>query len=133
VPYALICGGASAIGHVVLDTTPAVIPSRLLYPPSEVETLLGISHATLYRLLRAGRLDAVKIGSVTRVTHASIERLLSNSPAAGGASPQAEPPAGADMGPNPHGRGPWLRRARARSPRHRRDRADEVAGAASSG
>jgi len=48
------------------------------------------------------------------VTVASIESLA-NSPAAAGASPQAEPP-GADMGPNPHGRGPRLRRARARSP-----------------
>ena len=49
------------------------------------------------------------------MTVASIESPA-NSRAATGASPQAEPPAGADMGPNPHGRGPRLRRARARSP-----------------
>jgi predicted DNA-binding transcriptional regulator AlpA len=38
------------------DSAPAVM-SRLLYSPVETETLLGISHATLYRLIRAGRLD----------------------------------------------------------------------------
>jgi len=60
----------------LVDGAPAVIPTRLLYSPSEAERLLGISHATLYRLIRAGRLDAVKIGSPTRITVGSIERLL---------------------------------------------------------
>jgi hypothetical protein len=38
------------------------IPLRELYPPREVEHILSISHAQLYRLLGAGRLTAVKIG-----------------------------------------------------------------------
>jgi predicted DNA-binding transcriptional regulator AlpA len=40
----------------------------LLYSPREAETLLGVSHATLYRLIRARR------------TAASIERLLAELP-----------------------------------------------------
>jgi excisionase family DNA binding protein len=59
------------------DGTPVVIP-RLLYSPAETEKLLGISHATLYRLIRARRLDAIKIGAATRITSESIERLVAN-------------------------------------------------------
>ncbi len=51
------------------------IPARNLYPPAEAEQLLGVSHATLYRLLRAGKLTAIKIGSRTGITAESIERL----------------------------------------------------------
>jgi excisionase family DNA binding protein len=49
--------------------------SRLLYSPAETEMLLGISHATLYRLISAGKLTAIKIGSRTGITAESIERL----------------------------------------------------------
>jgi excisionase family DNA binding protein len=59
------------------------IPYRLLHSPAETEILLGVSHATLYRLLKAKRLDAVKIGSTTRVTRASIERFLGELSSAG--------------------------------------------------
>lgn len=63
---------------IVVDTSgpPAEYIHPLLYSPRETERLLGISHATLYRLIRAGRLDARKIGARTRITRASIERLI---------------------------------------------------------
>ncbi len=51
------------------------IPVRHLYPPAEAEQLLGISHATLYRLISAGKLTPIKIGSRTGITAESIERL----------------------------------------------------------
>jgi excisionase family DNA binding protein len=60
--------------------TPA--PTRALYSPRETEVLLGISHATLYRLLAAGKLDARKIGSKTVITAESIERFLEGLPRA---------------------------------------------------
>jgi len=66
----------------VMNDPPAAIPNRLLYSPSETQTLLGISHATLYRLLRARHLDAVKIGAATRIPAASIERFISGLPPA---------------------------------------------------
>ena len=60
----------------------ARIPARLLYSPSETEKMLGISHATLYRLLADGRLDAKKIGRKTAVTAESIERFIAGLPSA---------------------------------------------------
>jgi excisionase family DNA binding protein len=58
------------------------LPSRLLYSPKETEALLGISHATCYRLINAGKLDARKIGGKTAITAASIERFLAGLPRA---------------------------------------------------
>jgi excisionase family DNA binding protein len=57
-------------------------PPRALYAPAEVERLLGVSHATIYRLLGRGALAAVKIGAATRITAESIERYLASLPAA---------------------------------------------------
>jgi excisionase family DNA binding protein len=115
-----------------MDNAPAVTPSRLLYSPSETEKLLGISHATVYRLLRAGRLKSVKIGAVRRITAASIENVA-NPPAAVGASPQSGPQRELTMGPGAVGEGALRSRSRSRSLRHRRDRADEPTRTASSG
>ena len=66
-----------------LDTSPARLLGRLLYSPAETEAILGISHATVYRLIRVGRLDAKKIGSTTVITAASIERLIAELPKVG--------------------------------------------------
>jgi hypothetical protein len=51
------------------------IPRRLIHPPREVEILLGISHAPVYRLLAIGRLTKVKIGSRTGITCESIDAV----------------------------------------------------------
>jgi excisionase family DNA binding protein len=64
------------------DGAPVVTP-RLLYSPAETEQLLGVSHATLYRLLRADRLDARKIGTKTVITAESIERFIAELPTVG--------------------------------------------------
>jgi len=66
-----------------LDTSPARLLGRLLYSPAETEVILGISHATVYRLIRVGRLDAKKIGSKTVITAESIERLIPELPRVG--------------------------------------------------
>jgi excisionase family DNA binding protein len=52
---------------------------RNLNSPAETEQLLGLSHATIYQLLKARKLTAVKIGAATRITAESIERLLAES------------------------------------------------------
>ena len=59
------------------------VPSRLLYSPAETESLLGISHATCYRLISAGKLDARKLRGKTVITGSSIERLISELPKVG--------------------------------------------------
>ena len=65
---------------------PSLIPGaqvRALYSPKETETLLSVSHAQLYRLIGAGRLDARKIGSRTLITAESIEAFLGSLPKIG--------------------------------------------------
>ena len=55
---------------------------RELYSPRETENILGVSHATLYRLINAGRLDARKIDNKTVITATSIEAFLDGLPKA---------------------------------------------------
>ena len=55
---------------------------RELYAPREVEHLLSISHATLYRLINVGRLDARKIDGKTVITDASIRQFITGLPKA---------------------------------------------------
>jgi hypothetical protein len=63
------------------DTT-ALVPARALHSIKETEAILGISHATLYRLIAAGKLDARKIGLKTVITRDSIARLIAGLPPA---------------------------------------------------
>jgi hypothetical protein len=63
----------------LLTASPAV-PARMLYATKETEALLSVSHAQLYRLIAAGRLDARKIGSRTFVTAESIAEFLASLP-----------------------------------------------------
>ena len=66
----------------LLDGTAAAPPLRALYSPRETEAILGVSHATLYRLINAGRLDARKIDGKTVITAASIQSFLTDLPKA---------------------------------------------------
>ena len=54
--------------------------SRALLSPRETQSLLSISHASLYRLIAAGRLDARKLGSKTLITAESVQRLVTDLP-----------------------------------------------------
>jgi excisionase family DNA binding protein len=69
----------------VIPERPGVAP--LAYSPREAEQLLGVSHATLYRLIKSAKLDACKIGAATRITAVSIERLLAEAPRVGDPTP----------------------------------------------
>jgi excisionase family DNA binding protein len=66
----------------LLAGTPAEPPPRVLYSPKETEGILGVSHATLYRLISAGRLDARKIDNKTCITRESIENFIAGLPKA---------------------------------------------------
>jgi excisionase family DNA binding protein len=50
---------------------------RRALSPREAERTLGISHATLYRLIKAGRLKTIKLGSRTIIPVEAIDALLS--------------------------------------------------------
>lgn len=56
---------------------------RAFYSPRETEAILGISHATCYRLIAGGKLDARKLGGKTLITMELIERLIAELPKAG--------------------------------------------------
>lgn len=72
--------------------TPAVSLPRAFYSPRETEAILGISHANLYRLIGAGRLDARKLGSKTLISAASIEALVEALPKIGrGSASEPDP------------------------------------------
>lgn len=70
----------------LLAGTPAALPERALYSPRETEAILGVSHATLYRLIAAGRLDARKLDGKTCITDESIRRLIASLPKVGEAA-----------------------------------------------
>jgi excisionase family DNA binding protein len=57
---------------------PAV--ERLAVKPLEAAQMLGESRSTIYRLIHAGQLDAVKRGSTTLVLVPSIRRYLASLP-----------------------------------------------------
>ena len=49
---------------------------RRALSPREAERTLGISHASLYRAIRAGRLRTIKLGSRTLIPVDEIDALL---------------------------------------------------------
>jgi predicted DNA-binding transcriptional regulator AlpA len=73
----------SAAPIALLAGIPAAPQPRALFSPKEAEGILGISHATLYRLIAAGRLDARKLDGKTVVTATSIGQLIAALPRLG--------------------------------------------------
>jgi len=55
---------------------------RALYSPKEVEKILGVSHATVYRLLARRKLDARKLDGKTVITAESVVQLITELPPA---------------------------------------------------
>lgn len=41
--------------------------------------LLSVSRATIYRMINKGDLIAIKLGSATRITSASLEKMVTTS------------------------------------------------------
>jgi excisionase family DNA binding protein len=57
--------------------------TQALFKIKEAERILGISRAGIYRDISAGRLEAVKIGTATRITARSLARRIVELPKAG--------------------------------------------------
>jgi excisionase family DNA binding protein len=49
---------------------------RRALSPREAEQALGISHASLYRAIKAGKIKTIKLGSRTLIPVASLDALL---------------------------------------------------------
>jgi hypothetical protein len=54
---------------------PKIIP-RLGYSFNEANEASSLSRTTLWRLIRAGKLDTVKIGGRVIITAASLEKMM---------------------------------------------------------
>ena len=53
---------------------------ELTYSINRTAKALGVGRSSVYKLIKSGRLDALKIGTRTLITTASIARLTSVSP-----------------------------------------------------
>jgi predicted DNA-binding transcriptional regulator AlpA len=56
--------------------SPDDIPRRLVHSPRQPGVLLGLSHASVYRLIGSGKLKTIKIGSRTGILRSSIDALI---------------------------------------------------------
>lgn len=59
-------------------------PAKRLYRFNEVTQALAIGRTMLYKLLAAGQLQAVPVGSTRRIPDWSIDEFLKNASAAAG-------------------------------------------------
>ncbi len=76
-PTSVVCGENLPASLIVFQTwRVARSILKLRSGPHETEAILGISHATLYQLINAGRHDARKIYNKTVITHGSICRFI---------------------------------------------------------
>jgi hypothetical protein len=72
----------SSIQGILMPVANDIQP-RLVHSVAETISLLDISHATAYRLIGAGKLDARKLLGKTVVTRESIEGLIAELPRVG--------------------------------------------------
>lgn len=68
-----------------MPTTTADAP--IAYRPREAARILGIGRSRFYELLAAGEIRARKLGHITLVPRAELERYLEQLPPAGDALP----------------------------------------------
>lgn len=61
---------------VVHVTAEPLVGDRLAYTVAEAARLVGISRSGLYKLIRAGEIETVKIGAARRVTPEAIRAFL---------------------------------------------------------
>jgi len=73
---------------LALDT----IPVRLAYPVHEAAQLLGSGDRTLWRLVRSGRLAAVRLGSRVFIARATLEKYVSDNTDSTGTPVRRAPP-----------------------------------------
>lgn len=66
------------MAHAAQHQAPAAAP-KLLYRLREAEEALGLSRTMVYRLVKRGELEQVKIGDATRITVESVQALIERS------------------------------------------------------
>lgn len=64
-----------------ISTPSASVTSKLALSPAEAAHATGLGRSTIYKLIKAGRLSRVKIGSRTLLSVADLEVLIHSSKA----------------------------------------------------
>ena len=57
-------------------------PRRRTFTVPEVAQILGVGRSTAYALVRSGEINALRFGARLVVTHAEVDRMLGEDPAA---------------------------------------------------
>lgn len=65
-----------------MKSTPPAAQTGLAYRPAVAAQKIGVSRSQLYKLIKAGELDTVKIGTSRLVPHDALVALLARSAAA---------------------------------------------------
>jgi hypothetical protein len=55
---------------------------QMNYRPAQAKQIIGCGTTKLYQLINSGDLEAVKLGGMTIITQAAIDKLIANAPAA---------------------------------------------------
>jgi excisionase family DNA binding protein len=63
----------------ISSSTQDLVQRRKLWPVAEAAYQLGMSRATLYRLVNAGEIRLVKVGGRTYATDAELDRFVARS------------------------------------------------------
>lgn len=79
-PPGIVCRVYTSMTHDV--TAPAVAPLRSLVSVGDAAAALGIDRATVYRMAGRGEIRLVKLGRLTRIERAEIDRLIDSLPRA---------------------------------------------------
>ena len=62
---------------------------RYAYTVKEAAQLLGLHPSRVYRLVRAGDIDAIHLGRTVRIPRPALEKLCGIEPSRNGAKPKA--------------------------------------------
>jgi excisionase family DNA binding protein len=61
---------------MIINDKELTMGKELFYTTSEVAKQLRVSHLTIYRYIKAGRLSAYKIGRDFRISHSALSKFL---------------------------------------------------------
>jgi excisionase family DNA binding protein len=65
-----------SLEHLPHRGAEAPLRQRRAHTPAEAQQILRVSKATLFRMLREGRLASIKIGHLRRITDDALDAVL---------------------------------------------------------
>ncbi|GEL44582.1 hypothetical protein MEX01_51730 [Methylorubrum extorquens] len=59
---------------------PKPAPTPIAYRPGDAARVLGVSRATIYKMMADGKLEARHLGGATLIAHAELVRVFESAP-----------------------------------------------------